>query len=55
MHSGPLQTAKGTIAPTGRRIEIRACMVSEIADDRVSVNRHYFDMATLMQQLGAAG
>jgi steroid delta-isomerase-like uncharacterized protein len=51
-HQGPLQTPKGPIAPTGRRIELRACAVVEIAGERARSQRHYFDMATLLQQIG---
>ena len=51
-HQGPLQTPKGAIAPTGKRIEIRACAVVEIVGDRARTQRHYFDMATLFQQIG---
>jgi steroid delta-isomerase-like uncharacterized protein len=53
-HQGPLQTPKGPIAATGKRIEVRACIVCEIADELVAVERQYFDMATLLQQLGVA-
>ena len=51
-HKGPLQTPKGAIAATGKSIEIRACLVSEIAGEKAKLQRHYFDMATMMHQLG---
>jgi steroid delta-isomerase-like uncharacterized protein len=51
-HQGPLQTPRGPVAPTGRRIEIRACAVVEIAGEKARTQRHYFDMATLLQQIG---
>jgi steroid delta-isomerase-like uncharacterized protein len=54
-HKGPLQTPKGSIPATGKPIEIRACIVAELAGDKVKAQRHYFDMATLLQQLGATG
>jgi steroid delta-isomerase-like uncharacterized protein len=54
-HNGPLQTPTGTIPATGKRIEVRACMVVEIAGDKAKLQRHYFDMATLLQQLGVTG
>jgi steroid delta-isomerase-like uncharacterized protein len=53
-HTGPLRTPAGQFPPTGRSIEIRACQVFEISGGKVQSMRHYFDMATLMQQLGAA-
>jgi len=54
-HKGPMQMPTGPIAATGKRIDIRACIVSEIAGDKVRTQRHYFDMATLLQQIGVAG
>jgi steroid delta-isomerase-like uncharacterized protein len=54
-HRGPLQTPKGPIAATGKTIEIRACAIVELAGEKARTQRHYFDMATLFQQLGVAG
>ena len=54
-HKGPLQTPAGPIAPTGKAIDIRACAVLEIAGERARAERHYFDMATLLRQLGVNG
>ena len=54
-HNGPLDTPNGPLAPTGKRIEIRACQISELAGDKAKAQRHYFDMATLLQQLGVGG
>jgi steroid delta-isomerase-like uncharacterized protein len=54
-HNGPLQTPNGAIAATGKRIDVRACMVIEVADDKAKAQRHYFDMTTLLQQIGATG
>ncbi|MGH2668350.1 MAG: ester cyclase [bacterium] len=52
-HQGALQTPEGPIAPTGKRIELRACQVIELAGEKVKVYRQYFDMATMLHQLGA--
>ena len=52
-HSGPLQTPAGEIPPTGKRIEVRAVEVVDVANDRVQSVRHYFDMTTLLKQIGA--
>jgi len=52
-HSGPLQTPAGEIPPSGKKIDVRAVQVVEVAGDRVRSVRHYFDMATLLQQIGA--
>ena len=52
-HNGPLQTPTGVLPPSGNTINIRACQVVEVADGKVQAIRHYFDMATLLQQLSA--
>ncbi len=51
-HTGPLELSGGQVAPTNRSIEIRACQICELVDGRVQTIRHYFDMATLLDQLG---
>ena len=48
---GPLPTPNGPIAPTGKRIDVRACMTVEVGDDKAKLLRHYFDMGTLLQQI----
>lgn len=53
-HKGPLQTPNGPIAATGNRIDVRACMAIEVAGDKAKAQRHYFDMGTILQQLGVA-
>jgi steroid delta-isomerase-like uncharacterized protein len=54
-HTGPLETPNGAIAPTGRPIEVRAVQVVEVADGNAKAIRHYFDMGTILQQIGAEG
>jgi steroid delta-isomerase-like uncharacterized protein len=51
-HQGPLQTPKGPISATGKTIEVRACAIFQIAGEKARTQRHYFDMATLLQQIG---
>jgi steroid delta-isomerase-like uncharacterized protein len=51
-HTGLLQTPKGPAPGTGKPIEIRACIISEIAGDKARNQRHFFDMLTLLEQLG---
>jgi steroid delta-isomerase-like uncharacterized protein len=51
-HKGPLQMPTGEIPATGKKIELRACQVFEIAGGKAQSMRQYFDMATLLQQLG---
>lgn len=50
-HTGPLELPSGPLA-TNRTIEIRACHVSEMAEGKTQRVRHYFDMSTLLRQLG---
>ena len=52
-HKGPLMMPDGEIPASGKKIELRACQVVEVANDRVKSVRHYFDMGTLLDQLGA--
>jgi len=52
-HDGPLQTPNGEIPATGKKIELRAVQVVDVANDRVKSVRQYFDMGTLLQQIGA--
>lgn len=54
-HRGPLQTPNGPIAPTGKRINVPACMIVEVEGEKARAQRHYFDMVTLLRQLGATG
>jgi steroid delta-isomerase-like uncharacterized protein len=54
-HRGPLQTPAGPIAATGRQIDVPACMIVGVEDGKARSTRHYFDMATLLRQLGVIG
>lgn len=51
-HDGPLQAPGGEVAPTGRRTENRFCDIMEIEDGKIVRVRSYFDVQTLMRQLG---
>lgn len=53
-HNGALQTPAGPIPPSGRKISMRACQLIQIENGKVKSMRHYFDMATLLQQIGAS-
>jgi steroid delta-isomerase-like uncharacterized protein len=50
-HRGPW----AGIPPTGRRIDVPTLCLFEFDDDRLECEKVYFDMATLMRQLGALG
>ena len=51
-HGGPLTLPGGSIDPTGRAIDIRACQIIELKNGKTRAIRHYFDVATMLQQLG---
>ena len=52
-HNGPLNTGDREIPPTGKKIELRAIQVVDVANDKVKSVRQYFDMGTLLHQIGA--
>jgi steroid delta-isomerase-like uncharacterized protein len=52
--SGPMPTPDGQeLPPSNRRATVRAVQVMEIEDGKIKVTRHYFDLMTLLQQIGA--
>ena len=53
--TGPMVTPDGEVPATGKSIDMRAVQVQEIQDGKVASTRQYFDMATMMSQLGLAG
>lgn len=53
-HTGPLPTPDGEIAPTGKGIEIRACQIVRVEGERAASIVQYFDMMTMLTQLGVA-
>lgn len=52
-HTGPLQTPAGTIPASGKRQKTPAAWVAEVDGGKVKETRHYFDVVTLLQQIGA--
>ena len=53
-HTGPLAGAMGTIAPTGKRVEINVAFLNWFRNGKIKRERSYFDLHGLMQQLGIA-
>jgi steroid delta-isomerase-like uncharacterized protein len=52
--SGPMRTPDGQeLAPSNRRATAKACQVMEIEDGKIKATRHYFDLMTILQQIGA--
>ncbi len=53
--TGPLQTPTGTIPASNRAVELPACSVIQVEGERIKSDVHYFDLLTLLVQIGAAG
>ena len=51
-HTGPLETADGTIPASGKRQETPAAFVFAFEGGRIKESRHYFDSMTLLEQIG---
>ena len=52
--SGPVATPDGQeLPPSNKRFTIKSVQVIEIEDGKIKVLRHYFDLMTLLQQIGA--
>jgi steroid delta-isomerase-like uncharacterized protein len=54
-HQGALQTPRGTIPASGKPVELRSCIVCEMAGEKAKSERQYFDMGTMLAQIGAMG
>ena len=53
VHTGPLQTPTGTIPASNKPIEVPACQVVQVEGGKGKSASHYFDMLTLLTQIGA--
>lgn len=51
-HDGVLRSPGGDVPPTGRTVENRFCDVLRIENGKISRSRTYFDVATMLAQLG---
>ena len=51
---GPMATPDGKeLPPSNKPITVKSVEVMEIEDGRIKVLRHYFDLMTLLEQIGA--
>ncbi|MFG3594076.1 ester cyclase [Bradyrhizobium sp. RDI18] len=55
VHTGPLQTPTGAIPASNKPIEVPACEVFRVEGGKVRSASHYFDMLTLLSQIGVTG
>jgi steroid delta-isomerase-like uncharacterized protein len=53
-HTGPLESAEGTLPASGKRQETPAACFFTFEGDKIKESRHYFDSLTLLKQIGAA-
>jgi steroid delta-isomerase-like uncharacterized protein len=52
--SGPMATPDGReLPPSDKRITVKSVEVLETEDGKIKVLRHYFDLMTILQQIGA--
>jgi steroid delta-isomerase-like uncharacterized protein len=52
-NTGAMDTPDGSQMPaTGKSGRVRACQVFEVHDGRVTATRHYFNLLTILNQLG---
>ena len=52
-HTGPLAGPAGTIPASGKRVTVRAANVITFAGEKIKENHNYFDLMTILQQIGA--
>jgi steroid delta-isomerase-like uncharacterized protein len=55
VHTGPLLTPTGNIPPSNKPIEMPACQVVQVEGGKIKSASHYFDMLTMLTQIGATG
>jgi steroid delta-isomerase-like uncharacterized protein len=53
-HEGPLEMRSGSIPATHKPVELSCCEVLRFRDGKVVVGRMYYDVLTLLHQLGVA-
>lgn len=51
-HQGPLEGPFGTVPPTSLKGRLEAVLVLKFAGGKIAASRHYFDLLTLLSQLG---
>ena len=51
-HDGDMESPEGTIPATGRKITLEACIAATVENGKITEAHQYFDMMTMMQQLG---
>jgi len=52
VQTGPLQTPAGAIPASNKPIDVPACQVVQVEGGKIKSVSHYFDMLTLLTQIG---
>ncbi|MBM3925997.1 MAG: ester cyclase [SAR202 cluster bacterium] len=52
-HRGAIQMPGNSIPASGKRVKLPASMVATVQGGKIKETRHYFDMVTMLQQVGA--
>jgi predicted ester cyclase len=52
-HQGPMDTQAGTLSATGKKLAIKAVMITRYESDLALETRLYFDQIEVLNQLGA--
>jgi len=53
VHTGPLQTPTGIIPASNKPVEMPASQVIQVEGGKIKSALHYFDMLTMLAQIGA--
>ena len=53
-HSGPLETPNGSLPASGKSFTLVTAWSMDVQNGKIKNSRHYFDILTLLQQIGAA-
>lgn len=51
-HTGPLRTPKGDLPPSGKKVDLKICDVIRIRDGKSYGSHVYFDMLSVLRQIG---
>jgi steroid delta-isomerase-like uncharacterized protein len=51
-HSGPLQMPDGVVPASNKALDMPACHINKIEGDKIKSISHYFDMLTMLTQIG---
>lgn len=51
--SGTLHTPAGDVPPSNRHVVVKAAEVFDVDGGKITEAHHYFDMASMLQQIGA--